>query len=212
VDSLSLKAGTPYNMKTKLTLKSIGISVGLLVLAGCSPKTESPATSEVAESTNKPAAPAEAAKKEAAASAVAVLSPTQGNNVNGTVTFTKEAGGMHIVAEINGLTPGDHGFHIHEKGDCSAPDASSAGGHFNPTAQQHAGHDAPQRHAGDLGNLTADASGKARIDRVDSVLSFDGTNSIVGKAVVVHAKKDDLKTQPSGDSGARVACGVIQNK
>ena len=141
--------------------------------------------------------------------AVATLSPTKGTDVSGVVTFTKVDGGVKIVADVTGLTPGQHGFHIHEFGDCSAPDAASAGGHFNPTHMQHGGPDSEMRHAGDFGNLDADASGRAHYERVDKVISLDGPGSIIGHAVIVHANADDLKSQPSGNAGARVACGVI---
>jgi Cu-Zn family superoxide dismutase len=151
-------------------------------------------------------------ENEGGQTAVAQLNPTKGNNVTGTVTFTKVKDGVRVVADVNGLTPGPHGFHIHEKGDCSAPDASSAGGHFNPTAMPHGAPEASMRHVGDFGNLVADASGKARLERIDQHLTFQGPNSIIGRAMIVHEKRDDLKTQPSGDAGPRVACGVIQLK
>ena len=138
--------------------------------------------------------------------AIAVLSSTSGSKVTGTVTFTKSSDGVKVVAEVSGLTPGKHGFHVHEFGDCSAPDATSAGSHFNPTKDPHAGHNADKRHMGDLGNLEADASGKARLELTDKMMKLD---AIVGKAVIVHEKADDLKTQPTGDAGGRVACGVI---
>lgn len=149
------------------------------------------------------------AQAEPVTKAVAVLSPTKGSSVSGLVTFTKVDGGVKIVAEVTGLTPGPHGFHIHEFGDCSAPDATSAGGHFNPQHKEHGAPDAPMRHAGDFGNLEADASGKAHYERVDTVISLVGADSIVGHGVIVHEKVDDLKTQPTGNAGARVACGVI---
>ena len=144
--------------------------------------------------------------------AVAELSPTQGNNVRGVVRFTETGKGVQVVADITGLTPGKHGFHIHEKGDCSAPDAISAGAHFNPTGAKHGAPDAADRHVGDLGNITADANGKAQYKRLDTQLSFDGAASILNRAVIVHAVPDDLMTQPTGNAGARVACGVIQLK
>ncbi len=141
--------------------------------------------------------------------AEAILESKSGSNVKGKITFTKEGNMIKVVADIEGLTPGKHGFHVHEKGDCSAPDASSAGGHFNPESMQHSGHDSPQRHVGDLGNLIADSNGKAHLELTDMMMSFDGNNSIIGKSVVVHEKEDDLTTQPTGNSGARVACGTI---
>lgn len=145
-------------------------------------------------------------------SAVATLAPTQGNKVTGTVAFVREPNGIRVTARIQSLAEGDHGFHVHEKGDCSAPDGSSAGGHFNPTNLPHAGRDAQKRHVGDLGNLTADANGVASVNFVDSHLELSGPNSIIGKAVIVHAGPDDFTSQPSGNAGGRVACGVIESK
>jgi len=149
------------------------------------------------------------ARADSVTKAVAVLSPTKSNSVSGVVTFTKVEGGVKIVADVTGLTPGSHGFHIHEFGDCSAADGASAGGHFNPHHMQHGAPDSEMRHAGDFGNLEADATGKAHYERVDTVISLEGADSIIGHAVIVHAKADDLKTQPTGNAGARVACGVI---
>ncbi len=141
--------------------------------------------------------------------AVAVLNPLGSSGVSGTATFTKVEGGVKVSARVTGLKEGAHGFHVHEFGDCSAPDGLSAGGHFNPTAEPHAGpHDA-QRHTGDLGNLTAGADGVATVEYVDPRASFDGPNSVLGRGVIVHANADDFKTQPTGNAGGRVACGVI---
>jgi Cu-Zn family superoxide dismutase len=141
--------------------------------------------------------------------AVAVLHPTQGNGVSGTVTFTRVDNGVEVEADLMGLSSGKHGFHIHEFGDCSAPDGTSAGGHYNPTGQPHAGPGQSKRHMGDLGNIEADNSGKARYKRVDSHLVLNGPDSIIGRGVIVHGGADDLKSQPSGAAGPRVACGVI---
>ncbi len=142
--------------------------------------------------------------------AVAVLKATEGNKVEGTVTFTKVDGGVLIVADVINLKPGKHGFHVHEHGDCSAHDASSAGGHFNPTNSKHGGPDSPERHVGDLGNLVADANGKAHYERVDKLITLEGPDSVVGRSVVVHVGEDDFTTQPTGNSGARIACGAIE--
>jgi Cu-Zn family superoxide dismutase len=142
--------------------------------------------------------------------AIATIEPASGSEVRGTVAFEEEDGKVRVHVDIIGLRPGTHGFHIHEKGDCSAPDASSAGDHFNPGEMPHAGPDAAGRHAGDLGNILADESGTARTSRIDDHLSLDGRRSIVGRAVVVHADSDDLVSQPSGNAGARVGCGVIR--
>jgi Cu-Zn family superoxide dismutase len=150
------------------------------------------------------------AAKSVSSKGIAVLHPTAGNKVSGTVMFTPVSDGVQVHAEITGLTPGKHGFHIHEFGDCSAADASSAGGHFNPTHKPHAGPEAAERHEGDMGNVEADASGNAKLDYVDHQISLSNDGkSVIGRSVVVHAKADDLKSQPSGDAGARIACGVI---
>jgi Cu-Zn family superoxide dismutase len=141
--------------------------------------------------------------------AIAVLHPTKGSNVEGIVTFTKSGDEIKIVADITGLTPGMHGFHIHEFGDCSSPDGKSAGGHFNPTNNPHAGHDVAQRHEGDMGNLEADSAGKAHLELTDKMMTMSGERSIIGRGVIVHEKADDLKSQPVGNAGARGACGVI---
>jgi len=141
--------------------------------------------------------------------ATAVLHPTKGSNVEGVVTFIKTGDEVKVVADITGLTPGKHGFHIHEFGDCSSPDGKAAGGHFNPTNNPHAGHDAEKRHVGDLGNIEADIEGKAHLELTDKMMTMSGENSIIGRGVIVHEKADDLKTQPTGDAGGRVACGVI---
>ena len=149
-------------------------------------------------------------KSSAPLKAIAVLHPTGANKVSGTVTFTEVADGVQVNAELTGLTPGNHGFHVHEFGDCSAGDASSAGAHFNPTNKPHAGPDATERHVGDMGNVEADASGKATLEYLDHQISLtNDQSSVIGRSVVVHAKADDLKSQPSGDSGARIACGAI---
>jgi superoxide dismutase, Cu-Zn family len=141
--------------------------------------------------------------------AIAVLHSASGSRVTGTVTFTRTGDAILVVADVTGLTPGKHGFHIHEFGDCTAPDATSAGGHFNPMHKQHGGPDAAEHHVGDLGNLDADSSGKAHLELKDPALMLSGENSILGRSVIVHAKEDDLKSQPVGNAGGRLACGVI---
>lgn len=142
--------------------------------------------------------------------AVVQLAPTEGSSVVGTATFMPMNGGVHVEATVAGLEPGLHGFHVHENGDCSAPDASSAGGHFSPEDSPHGGPDDQERHVGDLGNLEAGEDSTAEYSRVDSMLTMSGANSIIGRALVVHAGEDDLTSQPSGDSGDRLACGVIE--
>jgi Cu-Zn family superoxide dismutase len=181
---------------TGASMNSFRVSLIVLVVlpfAGFTAQAQTPA--------EKPSAPLKA---------IAVLHPTAGSKVGGTVTFTEVADGVQVQAEITGLSPGNHGFHVHEFGDCSSADASAAGGHFNPTGKPHAGPDALERHVGDMGNVEADASGKAKLDYVDHQISLtNDQQSVIGRSVVVHAKADDLKSQPAGDSGARIACGVI---
>lgn len=138
--------------------------------------------------------------------AEAQLKPTAGNTVNGVVSFSSAGQKIRVVAEVRGLTPGAHGFHIHEKGDCSAPDGSSAGGHYNPQGKHHGHPDNEQHHAGDMPQLIADSSGLARMTAYLSDLEM---KALPGLSVIVHASPDDFKTQPTGNSGARQACGVI---
>jgi Cu-Zn family superoxide dismutase len=138
------------------------------------------------------------------------LSPASDSQAHGWVKFTQMNGYVRIEGEITGLTPGKHGFHVHEKGDCSAPDAASAGGHFNPTHMDHGGPANHDRHVGDLGNIKADNNGKAKFNFNDKIIQLAGEESILDKSLILHADPDDLKTQPSGNSGKRIACGVIQ--
>lgn len=140
--------------------------------------------------------------------ASALLAPTQGNTVQGNVLFRQETEGVRIIAEISGLTPGEHGFHVHEKGDCSAPDATSAGAHFNPHQTAHG--KAGAGHAGDLPSLEADADGNAKLNVVLNSIALDGSNTIIGRGLIVHAAPDDYTTQPAGNAGARIACAAIQ--
>ena len=145
-----------------------------------------------------------------AATATAKLEPTKGNTANGTVTFTKKGDKVQVNAKVAGLTPGGHGFHIHEKGDCSSGDGMSTGGHFNPRGKPHAMHTTPDRHTGDMPMLVADASGNAMlVIELDVMAIGSGESDIVGRGLIVHKDPDDFATQPTGNSGARVACGVI---
>ena len=141
--------------------------------------------------------------------AICVLYPTQGNNVSGTITFLQTDKGVNVVADLTGLSAGKHGFHIHEFGDCSSADGTSAGGHYNPSGKSHGAPMDMSRHMGDMGNLEADAAGKAHLEYVDAVIQLNGPGSIIGKSIIVHKGEDDLKSQPAGNAGPRVACGVI---
>ena len=141
---------------------------------------------------------------------VASLKPTRGNTAAGTVWFSQEGGDVVVRGRITGLVANqEHGFHVHERGDCSSDDAMSAGGHLNPGGKRH-GPPGGEHHAGDLPSIKADANGVATVrTRVAGTLLGAGAEDIAGKAIVVHASPDDYTTQPTGNSGARIACGVI---
>ncbi len=144
-------------------------------------------------------------------SAVADLAPTKDSKAAGTVTFTQKGDKVVVQAKVSGLAPGTHGFHIHEKGDCSSGDGMSAGGHFNPLGKPHSYATVEDRHAGDMPMLAADAAGNAVMTaELDVITIGRGATDIIGKAVIVHKDGDDFKTQPTGNAGARVACGVIR--
>lgn len=142
--------------------------------------------------------------------AVCVIHPTEGHTAKGVVRFTANGDKVHIVAEIQGLSPNaKHGFHIHQYGDCSALDGKSAGGHYNPTGTPHGLPPAAERHAGDLGNLQADAHGTAHYElTVDNIMIAGPHNPVLGRAIIIHGKEDD-GGQPTGNAGPRIGCGVI---
>lgn len=206
----------------------LALVVGSLFVPGCDKKAEEKTTAEAtpaadakndaaapaADPAADPAAPAPSAAGDGASQAAPVtveLKSAEGQNVTGTLTFSPAADGVAVSGEITGLTPGKHGFHVHEKGDCAAPDFTSAGGHFNPAQKEHGAPADEQHHAGDLGNVEAGSDGKVQVDATipNVTLEAGAENSVLDKAIVVHAKEDDLKSQPSGNAGDRVACGVI---
>jgi Cu-Zn family superoxide dismutase len=145
-------------------------------------------------------------------SAVARLEPTKGNTAAGTVEFVQRGDKVEVAANVTGLAPNrEHGFHVHEKGDCSSGDGMSAGGHFNPRAKAHAHYGSGERHAGDMPNIKTDAGGNASYSfETDLFTVADGPASVIGRAVVIHRDPDDYKSQPAGNSGPRIACGVVQ--
>jgi Cu-Zn family superoxide dismutase len=181
-----------------------------LALAACGRQSTPPADQAQAP------APAPAETEPPPASATVQLAPTQGNSATGTLTLTAEGTDVvRLTGSLQGLPPNaEFGFHIHENGDCSAPDASSAGGHFNPANAEHGDPAGPTHHAGDMLNVKSDAQGMGTVDATASgvTLASAQPNDVLGKAVVLHAKPDDYKTQPSGASGDRIACGVIGGK
>ena len=204
-------------------MKRTLLSVVLASLFACGGKSAPPAPAPApepptanAEPPTEPAPPAEPAAPAppppppAPKTAKAELAPASKSKVKGTIEFKEVEGGVEVTANVEGLKPGDHAYHVHEKGDCSAADASSAGGHFNPSNKKHGAPDAEERHEGDFGNLTAGKDGKATKTFVMKGITLaDGPTSIAGKGFIVHEKKDDFKTQPTGNAGGRIACGVI---
>lgn len=141
--------------------------------------------------------------------AVCELVAIGGSQVSGTIMFKKEGNVVHVRGQVSGLSPGQHGFHVHERGDLTDRDTGkSAGDHYNPTQKDHGRHDDTERHVGDLGNIEANEEGIADIDLKDTVIQLDGEHSIVGRSLVVHEKADQF-TQPAGDAGGRIAFGRI---
>ena len=160
------------------------------------------------------APPAMTSEAHANHGAAAELAPTKGNDVKGNVTFSVVDGKVHVKGDVSGLKPNsEHGFHIHEKGDCSAPDGASAGGHFNPGKQDHGNVATTPHHGGDIPNIKADSQGNAVVDADVSTNVNIGKGDdfdIIGRGLIVHADADDYKTQPTGNAGARLACAVIK--
>lgn len=190
-------------------MRTVLLATTTLIIAACSRDGTPPA----ANSGTDTAASASSAASTAPLVHRVNLLPTQGNKATGTLELAVDTGGIRVTGSVTGLQPNnEHGFHIHEIGDCSAPDASSAGEHFNPTGQPHGDPGSGPHHAGDVPNLRADEQGTARVEvQIPAVTLGDGgMNDVVGKAFVVHANPDDYTTQPSGGSGARIACGVIE--
>jgi superoxide dismutase, Cu-Zn family len=145
--------------------------------------------------------------------ATATLAPTAGNTTSGTVQFVQRGDRVHVSGEVRGLRPNaGHGFHVHEKGDCSSPDATSAGGHYNPRGQRHGRHGTGMHHVGDLPSLRADANGVARFDFESTSIGVGSGADIVGRGLIVHRDPDDYTTQPTGNAGARLACAVIARR
>jgi Cu-Zn family superoxide dismutase len=189
--------------KGRITMKKIiATSVIAMAFVACAHKPPPPPP-EVA-----PAKPPTVPMK-----AQAVLKAAKGSKVSGTITFVEEGGKTTVYSTVENLKKGAHGFHIHETGDCTdaAAGFKKAGGHFNPTQHVHADVIVTPRHVGDLGNLVADKKNKANTSVTVEGLPLGGPESIIGKAVIIHKNKDDGKTQPTGNSGDRLACAVIES-
>jgi superoxide dismutase, Cu-Zn family len=142
-------------------------------------------------------------------SASAIVYPIKDNKVTGTVNFVQEQKGIRVTAHLQGLTPGKHGFHIHKFGNCGGDDGSCAGDHFNPTNAPHGAPTDKFVHVGDLGNLVADQNGNAEYNEINYNIALFGPHSILARSVIVHADPGDLHSQPTGNSGKRIGCGVI---
>ena len=184
--------------------------ISLVLTLGCRNKTSDQRT-QIAGSTADSGKKGKVAVAHITPAKAAATQPSFGTPT-GTVTFTQMGDRVKVVADLTGLPPGKHGFHIHEKGDLSAPDLMSTGGHFNPGGHPHGGPTTSPVHAGDFGNIVADSSGSAHLELIVDDISI-GTgekNDILGKPVIVHAKADDLRTQPSGNAGARIGGGLIE--
>lgn len=183
----------------RASLLAIALAFGLSACASSMPGPASTSAPAVTRST--------------AQEAVTNLASASGSRVSGRLALMPMGDGVHLRGEVGGLSPGSsHGFHVHEKGDCSAADATSAGGHFNPAAQPHGRAGQGTHHAGDADNLMANANGVAKVDVHLRGVTLGGraANDIAGRAIVVHAVADDYRSQPAGNAGARVACGVIR--
>lgn len=182
----------------------------VLPLAACQPEAQEPVIDDLATGTDAGLAvdepPATTAQGD---EATAVLESPDGQ-ARGEVRFVRDAAGVRVEAHISGIEgSGPHGFHVHENGTCDPPSFESAGGHFNPAAAEHACPPTSPRHAGDLGNVEIGEDGSGHLEMTTDLLSLDGDDSVIGKAVLVHGHVDDCASQPSGDAGPRLACGVV---
>jgi len=183
------------------------VAVGILAVAGVAGGQQQPAPAAPAHDHPHPHPPVVVPP---ITKAVAVLQPTEGSEVRGTVTFTRVDDGVLVEAEVTGLDPNSkHGFHIHQYGDLRSDDGMATGGHYNPTGEPHGAPDNSHRHVGDFGNIETDEDGVGRYRRVDDRLTFEGPTSIIGRGLIVHEGEDDLETQPTGDAGGRAAQAVI---
>lgn len=186
---------------------TLAVALFAAALAGCASSPGADPHAGHAAHTAQAAEPAVPLPTEA----VTVMTPTAGNTAHGWVRFSARPNGVRVHAVIEGLAPdGVHAFHVHEWGDVSSADGTACGGHYNPEGHHHAGPDTPERHAGDLGNLRADATGRAEyVIEVDNLTIAGPRNPVIGRSVIVHAGVDDYATQPTGNAGARIAQGVV---
>lgn len=153
-----------------------------------------------------------AAEKVERKKAVVTIESRSDSHLTGKGKFVEEDGKVTLKLEIEGAEPGTHAVHLHEKGDCSAPDATSAGGHWNPSHENHGKWSNTPFHHGDIGNIEVGADGKGTFTLTTDLWTIGGSaeTDVLGKAIIVHAKADDFTTQPTGNAGGRVGCGVVQ--
>ncbi len=193
-------------MQLRTLFALIAIATSALFFAGCPAKEEPPPVVQ------EPA-PAPAPEPEPRVAIASLVFKDAYPGAAGSVVFTETEGGVEISAQVMYGAEGHaglHGFHLHEVGDCSAPDYTSAGGHFNPSAVDHGGPDAAVHHGGDFGNIMIGEDGSGSLELTSTMLGFDGENTVVGRAMILHAGEDDLTSQPTGAAGARDACGVVK--
>ncbi|MGK7394443.1 MAG: superoxide dismutase family protein [Candidatus Cyclobacteriaceae bacterium M3_2C_046] len=199
-------------MSKKIKLLSIASFLLFFIMTACDTGTRQTAEDET---TDEPMEESMAVEEETEATAMAQMGPASGSNVNGTITFEMADNAVQLTVDLQGVPPGTHAIHLHENGDCSAPDATSAGGHWNPTTEDH-GHisHTDEFHYGDIGNLEVGSDSTVQFQTTIDIWTIgDGsTSDIINKSVIVHADADDFTTQPTGAAGARIACGVIQRQ
>ena len=197
-------------MKTLMAMATAVLAAGLL--AGCQNKGDSDrSTDSSAGPATQPVNMDLVADRPKEAIAEIHGAGENHDKIHGKATFTQVADGVKIVVHVEGLKPGKHGIHVHEKADLSKPDLTSAGPHFNPGGAEHhhAGPTDEKRHAGDLGNIEVNEDGKGHLEMTDEALAIEGKNGVIGHSLIIHADPDDLKGQPAGNSGARIAGGAI---
>ena len=183
----------------KMTHGLIGVAVAMAVAGGVHHST-------AAQTQTMPAGKGQAKK------AVAIIESRSDSRVTGKATFHESKGRVTLKISIEGAEPGTHAVHLHEKGDCTAPDATSAGGHWNPTSENHGKWVVAPFHRGDIGNIEVGANGKGTFSLTTDLWTIGGPaeSDVIGKGIIIHAKADDFTTQPTGNAGGRVGCGVVQ--
>ena len=184
-------------MKIMRNLMGLGVAAALVAGANCAAASKSQG---------------KATGKDTDRKAVATIASKSDSHLTGKAVFHQAHGKVTLTVTLEGAEPGTHAVHLHEKGDCSAADGSSAGGHWNPTADEHGKWGTAHFHRGDIGNVEVGANGKGTLTLAADGWSVggDAATDVVGKAVIVHAKADDFTTQPTGNAGGRVGCGVVE--